>query len=147
MKNKEENNKKKKEEKEEKKKEEMKKNKKKKKKKKTEVEDGKDGEDGEYEIDKDNYQADKDNQQAEKNNQQKNDSNYFTFHIYGFQLAFQAIERITRLEGRIGRRIGTGFPRFKNWDFNTRVLKVETYFSTTVCSLLLCVFYFYVSFI
>ncbi|KAK3225691.1 hypothetical protein Dsin_005553 [Dipteronia sinensis] len=115
------NKKKKKEEKEEKKK---KKKTKKKKKKKTEV---RDGEDREEETDNDNQQADNN-----KDNEQKND--YFTFNIYGFQIAFQvwAIQRITRLEGRVGRRIGTGFPIFKNWDFHTGVVKVETQFSTTM---------------
>ncbi|KAK0595045.1 hypothetical protein LWI29_002977 [Acer saccharum] len=76
-----------------------------------------------------------DNQQAELDNQQNNDdSKCFTFHVYGFLLAFQvwAVERICRLEGKLGVRKSTGFPRFKNWNFNTRVLKVESFFSTTM---------------
>ncbi|KAK3204846.1 hypothetical protein Dsin_018892 [Dipteronia sinensis] len=94
-------------------KEEEKKKKKKPKKKKTEVEDGE--------------------EETDNDNQQNNDVvKYFTFHSYGFLLAFQvwAVERITRLEGKIGIRKGTEFPGFKNWNFNTRVLKVESYFST-----------------
>ncbi|KAK3222303.1 hypothetical protein Dsin_009328 [Dipteronia sinensis] len=66
-----------------------------------------DGEDGEEETDNDN--------------QQNND--------------VWAVERITRLEGKIGICKGTGFPRFKNWNFNIRVLKVESYFSTTITRL------------
>ncbi|KAK3188498.1 hypothetical protein Dsin_028059 [Dipteronia sinensis] len=86
--------------------EEEKKSKKKKKKKKTEVQDVEDGEDG------------KDvEEETDNDNQQNND--------------VWAVERITRLEGKIGKRKGTGFPRFKNWNFNTKVLKVESYFSTT----------------
>ncbi|KAK3225666.1 hypothetical protein Dsin_005528 [Dipteronia sinensis] len=103
--------------KEEKKENEEEKKKKKKKKKKTEVEDGEDVE-----------------EETNNDNQQNNDVvKYFTFHSYGFLLAFQVwvIERITSLEGKISIRKGIGFPRFKNWNFNTWVLKVESNFSTT----------------
>ncbi|KAK3198051.1 hypothetical protein Dsin_021466 [Dipteronia sinensis] len=41
-----------------------------------------------------------------------------------------AVERITRLTltDAIGRRIGTGFPRFNRWDFNTNVVNIESKF-------------------
>ncbi|KAK3204602.1 hypothetical protein Dsin_018648 [Dipteronia sinensis] len=52
-------------------------------------------------------------------------SKYHTINIFGFSLAFQvwAVERITRLTltDAVGRRIGTGFPQFNRWDFNTKM--------------------------
>ena len=39
-------------------------------------------------------EADNDNPKPQEDGQQKNDSNYFTFHIFGFPLAFQVIVSI-----------------------------------------------------
>ncbi|KAK3225643.1 hypothetical protein Dsin_005505 [Dipteronia sinensis] len=64
--------------------------------------------------------------------QDKKKSKYHTINIFGFSLAFQvwAVERITRLTltDAIRRRIGTGFPRFNRWDFNTKVVNIESKF-------------------
>ncbi|KAK3230052.1 hypothetical protein Dsin_001933 [Dipteronia sinensis] len=64
--------------------------------------------------------------------QDKKKSKYHTINIFDFSLAFQvwAVERITRLTltDAVGRRIGTGFPRFNRWHFNTKVVNIESKF-------------------
>ncbi|KAK3184937.1 hypothetical protein Dsin_032223 [Dipteronia sinensis] len=59
----------------------------------------------------------------------------FTYNLHGFALAFQvwAIETIPRLTNLVGTRIGSGFPRIKNWDFNKKAVKIENKFTSGGC--------------
>ncbi|KAK3200457.1 hypothetical protein Dsin_023872 [Dipteronia sinensis] len=61
----------------------------------------------------------------------------FTYNLQGFALAFQvwAIETIPRLTNLVGTRIGSGFPRIKNWDFNKKAVKIKNKFISEGISL------------
>ncbi|KAK2663297.1 hypothetical protein Ddye_001871 [Dipteronia dyeriana] len=61
----------------------------------------------------------------------------YTYNIHGFALAFQvwAIETIPRLTNVVGTRIGSGFPRINNWNFNKKAMKIENKFSSGGISL------------
>ncbi|KAK2657370.1 hypothetical protein Ddye_010422 [Dipteronia dyeriana] len=61
----------------------------------------------------------------------------YTYNIHGFALAFQvwAIETIPRLTNVVGTRIGSGFPRINNWNFNKKTVKIENKFTSGGISL------------
>ncbi|KAK3221410.1 hypothetical protein Dsin_008435 [Dipteronia sinensis] len=59
----------------------------------------------------------------------------FTYNLHGFALALKvwAFETIPRLTNLVGTRIGSGFPRIKNWDFNKKSVKIENKFTSGGC--------------
>ena len=42
------------------------------------------------------------------------------------------MERIIRFDDRVGKRVGTGYPRFTRWAFDEKIQDIESSFNTTV---------------
>ena len=44
------------------------------------------------------------------------------------------MERIIRFENNVGKRIGTGYPRFSRWEFSASISDIESSFNSSVCT-------------
>jgi hypothetical protein len=44
------------------------------------------------------------------------------------------METVTRFENIIGKRVGTGYPRFTRWEFSARISNIESRFTLSVCT-------------
>jgi hypothetical protein len=44
------------------------------------------------------------------------------------------MEKIIRFNDFVGKRVGTGYPRFTRWQFDARFQDIESSFNSTVCT-------------